>query len=93
MKKWFFDDLLNKIVCCEAKVDMMLWCSHLQTTTPRNNIMSTSILYHTQGIRDFNHVSFHYHEGVVEERIKRKCQLCPVCGSPMFRPTGVAHVL
>jgi len=43
--------------------------------------MSTSILYHTQGIRDFNHVSFHYHDGVVEERIVRKYHSCPLCGS------------
>ena len=60
---------------------MALWCSHCQTTTPRKNAMSTSILYHTQGIRGFKHVSFHYHEGVVEERIIRKYQHCPVCGS------------
>lgn len=42
--------------------------------------MSISILYHTQGIRDFNHVSFHYHDGVVEERIVRKFHSCPLCG-------------
>ena len=43
--------------------------------------MSTSILYHTQGIQGFKHISFCYHQGVIEEKIERKCQRCPICGS------------
>ncbi len=43
--------------------------------------MSTSVLYHTQGIRGYEHVSFNYREGIVVEKIRRKQQSCPICGS------------
>ena len=43
--------------------------------------MSTSIHYHTQGVRDFEHVKYIYKDGVVEEVIRRKQHKCPLCGS------------
>jgi len=41
--------------------------------------MSTSLLYHTQGIRGFKHVKFRYHDGIVEEEIIREDFRCPHC--------------
>ena len=44
--------------------------------------MSTSFLYHTQGIRDYDHVSFAYQKGILVWNIERKSHCCPHCGSP-----------
>ena len=41
--------------------------------------MSTSLLYHTQGIRDFNHVCYKFHDCILEQTIERKSFCCPVC--------------
>ena len=43
--------------------------------------MSTTILYHTQGIRDFKHVGYRFHDGIVEQTIERKEHRCTLCGS------------
>ena len=43
--------------------------------------MSTSLMYNTQGIRNFQHVSYRFKENCVIQRIRRKCYLCPKCGS------------
>ena len=45
--------------------------------------MSTSLIYHTQGIKGFQHVSFDFNSkpGVVFEKIKRKDIRCPKCNS------------
>ena len=43
--------------------------------------MSTSLMYHTQGIRNFQHESYRFEGKSVIERIRRKSQRCPNCGS------------
>lgn len=41
--------------------------------------MSTSLMYHTQGIRGFQHRSFSFHSDCVIQHISRKRFCCPVC--------------
>lgn len=55
----------------------MVW-KHYQPI-PEGRIISTSLLYHTQGIRGFKHVRFKYHDGIVEEEIARRDFECPHC--------------
>lgn len=43
--------------------------------------MSTSLMYHTQGIKGFQHVSYKYEQDKVIQRIERKEFYCPECGS------------
>lgn len=43
--------------------------------------MSTSLMYHTQGIVGFQHCSFTFQKNSVIEHIKRKTFHCPDCGS------------
>ena len=43
--------------------------------------MSTSLLYHTQGISGFQHQSYKYEEGKVIQRICRKTFYCDECSS------------
>ena len=43
--------------------------------------MSTSLMYHTQGIIGFQHCRFSFKETSVIERIERKSFRCRACGS------------
>ena len=43
--------------------------------------MSTSLLYHSQGIAGFQHVSFIYEEDRIIQKIARRKQRCGCCGS------------
>ena len=43
--------------------------------------MSTSLMYHTQCVREFQHQSYQFSEGKVIERIVRKNFRCPECNS------------
>lgn len=47
----------------------------------KNSTMSTSRMYHTQGIRGFQHRAFHFESGMVIAEIERKTQRCPFCRS------------
>lgn len=43
--------------------------------------MSTSLMYHTQGIKGFQHVSYKYEQDKVIQRIERNEFYCSECGS------------
>jgi len=43
--------------------------------------MSTSLMYHSQGIQGFQHQSFVFEAGSIIERIERKALGCPFCHS------------
>jgi len=49
--------------------------------------MSTSLVYHTQGIKGFQHQSFNFSEKKVVQHLKRKDFRCPKC----FHPTVSAY--
>ncbi len=44
--------------------------------------MTTSDVYHIQGIKEFKHVSTKYKNGCCHEKIERSEHRCPQCGSP-----------
>ncbi len=52
--------------------------------------MSTSVLYHAQGIRGYEHVSFSYRESIVVEKIRRKSKVVRYAEENMLQPISVA---
>lgn len=57
--------------------------------------MSTSLLYHAFGVRNYRQTSVHFHEGSVVFCLEqpRERHRCPECGSPVVHAQGHKHRL